>query len=69
MKCISLHAFFFAKDYRPMSSRWQRAPYIRKFGHGLVLKPAISVNEILGSYRSKTWRSMSMHVQRKYFGQ
>ena len=28
-----------------MTSGWQRAPYFRRYGHGLVSKPAILLNE------------------------
>ena len=43
MKNIFPHAFLFVKDYRTMTSGWQRAPYFRRYDRGLVSKPAISM--------------------------
>ena len=52
MKRISSHntsVFTFAKDYCPMTSGWQRAPYfIGRYGRGLVSKPAMSLKKSWG---------------------
>ena len=39
----SPHIFFIAKDYRTMTSGWQRAPFFRRYGREQVSKPAISL--------------------------
>ena len=36
MKKTLSHIFLFAKDDRNMMSRWQGAPYARRYGRGLV---------------------------------
>ena len=54
MKKISSCIFSVAKDYRTMTSRWQGAPYFRRYGRELVSKPAISSKRSWGGYRGKT---------------
>ena len=54
MKKTSSHIVFFAKDYRLMTSGWQGAPYFRRYGRGLVLKPAILLKKSSGGYRRTT---------------
>ena len=54
MKNISSHMFLFANYCRPITSGWQRAPYFRRYGRGLVSKPAISVNKSWGGYLRMT---------------
>ena len=54
-KSISSHMFLFAKDCdRPITSEWQRAPYLRRCGRGLISKPTISVKKSWGGYRRMT---------------
>ena len=48
MKIIFSYIFLFAKDYRSKTSGWQGALlYFRRYGRGLVSKPAF-VKEMLG---------------------
>ena len=54
MKILSSHIFLFANDHRPMTSGWQRAPHFRRYGRGLVSKPAISFKRGWGGYRRMT---------------
>ena len=54
MKGISSHIFLFVKDYRPMMSGWQGAPYSRRYGRRLVSKQAISLKKSWGGYRRTT---------------
>ena len=50
--------FLFAKDYRPMTSGWQRAPYSTRYGRGLVSKPSISLKKSRGGYRRMTTKRL-----------
>ena len=47
-KYISPCILLSAKDYRPMASGWQGAPYFRRHGYELVSKPAISSKKSWG---------------------
>ena len=41
-------------DCQAMTSRWQGAPYFRRYGRELVSKPAISLKKSWGGYRRTT---------------
>ena len=52
----SSYIFLFAKDWfhRTMTSGGGGASYLRRYGRGLVSKPAISLKECWGGYRRTT---------------
>ena len=53
-KKIRHNIFLFVTDYHTTTSEWQGAPYFRRYGRELALKPSITVQEKLGGYRRLT---------------
>ena len=66
MKKASSHIVLFAKDYRLMTSGWQGAPYFRRYGRGLVSKPAILLKKSWGGYRRTTQHPVGTVIWREF---
>ena len=61
MKSISSHMFLFANDCRPIARRGGEGHRVKRYGRGLLSKPAISLKKSRGGYRriTRLFRSSS----------